>query len=329
MSGMLVNKEVVPASAAAAHSGEYVTVANFVGNFELGRCLPLTKVNIAIGSSVDFSVFASMISRNADVHTTSSIFCAGNSSVSGCKTENHALITAYLMRDTIFHKTGILVSVVNFKICNLVCRVEFPYSVPKATRQGEPMPPTGGLRLSMLINDARVHPATVDSEVHYNPDVFLGLRWRVRLPHPDGSHNPHGQPVTFVLFERARGVATGLLAASDRHLANAFIGHLPSYERGNEYRDPTPDELEFEARIEKARARHKERGHKQTAVATAVSTAARALAPAPVRPASQFMASLFADPPHPPSSDPMFVWTGQALPDASQFTTDELALLEH
>lgn len=49
--------------------------------------------------------------------------------------------------------------------------------------------------------------------------------------------------VTFAWFQRGRGVATGLVAESRVEQINKIINSMPCYERGNEYRVMTQEEL--------------------------------------------------------------------------------------
>lgn len=258
-----------------------VTVANWVAKFDLGRALYLTTLALAMGSRVDFKSFAEMITRNADVHTTSDVFESGHSLAIGCQTEDHAMLTALLLRRAIFHATNQLVGVYNFGICNLVCRIELPYSVPLDHPPGAPLPPTGGLNVALLAIDAATHPYTVSSDVDYDPVLFHGLRWRVRLPLLDPKTgellgpDPNGSSAMMILFARGRGVGTGMRTQADADRLNRLVLSLESYERGHEYREMTEREKK-EAAATAARAKSSRKR------ATAAAAAAE-----PSRPAAQ------------------------------------------
>lgn len=100
------------------------------------------------------------------------------------------------------------------------------------------MPPTGGVNMLLLKTDCTDDPRTaVKKGVSYQPTKFPGLKWKMLLV--------NGHAVTFALFERGRGVVTGLLNLDEVFLCNSVVRDLPSYERGNEYRDFT--ELEKQA----------------------------------------------------------------------------------
>ena len=78
------------------------------------------------------------------------------------------------------------------------------------------------------------------------------------------------QTVTFAFFQRGRGVATGLCDPSRVWQVNKIINNMQSYERGSEYRDPTPHELALakqDEMVAAAKAPSKKRKRKEDAAA--------------------------------------------------------------
>ena len=73
----------------------------------------------------------------------------------------------------------------------------------------------------------------------FEPEKFPGMKWKVRLP----DCGDEERYVTYALFERGRGVVTGLKHMSDVPKCNKLLVDLPSYERGYEYRLMTASEM--------------------------------------------------------------------------------------
>ncbi len=90
----------------------------------------------------------------------------------------------------------------------------------------------------------------------FQPEKFPGLKWKMEL-FP-------GHQVTWALFERGRGVVTGLRSLDEVVACNMVVRGLPCYERGNEYRELDKHEAEAEA-ISQARV-HSKRGNKRKAL---------------------------------------------------------------
>jgi len=96
-----------------------------------------------------------------------------------------------------------------------------------------------GLRLSMRA-----------FSLQFEPEKFPGMKWKVRLP----DCGDEERYVTYALFERGRGVVTGLKHMSDVPKCNKLLVDLPSYERGFEYRVMTAAEMR-DAAIRAARSK--------------------------------------------------------------------------
>lgn len=185
---------------------------------------------VASGGQASPDVFPAMVSRSLDTGTVNSVFQTGQTvEVGGASTED-ARTAAHLLVHHIWLTTGIEGNVTNFDVRNMVCRGEVPYSAPPPSRPKEPMPPTGGINMRMLETDYTDDPRTAaESGVSFQPEKFPGLKWRMQLP--------NGHMVTFAWFERGRGVVTGLRSNEEVYLCNMVVRGMPSYERGNEYRD--------------------------------------------------------------------------------------------
>lgn len=104
--------------------GECVIPSTYFAAFDLGRMLPLTSLAVAAGGRSDRNVFYDLVLRCHDTGTVSNTFSTGNVVVVGCKSENHALLSAYLHAQLISDTIGIHCIPLNITICNMVCRTE-------------------------------------------------------------------------------------------------------------------------------------------------------------------------------------------------------------
>lgn len=109
---------------AASRQGECVRVQNVVATFSLGRDIPLVLFGVALGGRSAPAVFPSSVTRSTDTATASSIFNTGRTVEVGCKTEMHARLAAHMLVWEIKKHLNITCSVINFRISNVVCRVE-------------------------------------------------------------------------------------------------------------------------------------------------------------------------------------------------------------
>lgn len=97
---------------------------NVVATFSLGRALDQVPLAIALGGRAATSNFPAVVSRSTDTATANSIFSTGRTVMVGCKSEMHALLGAQMIAHEIYTELGILTTVTNFKVRNVVCRVE-------------------------------------------------------------------------------------------------------------------------------------------------------------------------------------------------------------
>lgn len=100
----------------------------------------------------------------------------------------------------------------------------------------------------MLETDLAALPG-LHVSVHWDPAKFPGLKWKTDIP---GQFDEHGKQraVTFAVFTRGRGVATGLKHQSDIDHCNRLLLSLPSFERGHEHREMTDKERGRERAIQ-------------------------------------------------------------------------------
>jgi TATA-box binding protein (TBP) (component of TFIID and TFIIIB) len=238
------------AAHAASRNGDCAQPQNVVATFQLGCPIDLVPLAVAIGGRAEPSVFPAMVSHSTDTATSNSVFATGRTVEVGCKSEDHALLAAHMLAAKIYELTGQLCGVYNFEVCNTVCRVELPYSLPpQKDKNDTDLPPSGGINMTMLLSDIKVAPNTaLVNGFKYEPDKFPGLKWKVELPGFPGEY------VTFAWFVRGRGVATGLKDPSRVRACNEIINAMPSYERGCEYREMTEAEKELDAQSALVRA---------------------------------------------------------------------------
>jgi len=119
-----------PNAVAHANSrvGNCISSTNIVATCDFGRVLPLTLLAIAIGGRTDNSVFPACVSCNGALGTVNSVFATGKCVLVGCASENHALLAAHMLAKLIWDTMRISVTVLNFRIRNIVCRVELEAS---------------------------------------------------------------------------------------------------------------------------------------------------------------------------------------------------------
>jgi len=221
--------------------GECVIPSTYFAAFDFGRMIPLTALAVAAGGRSDPNVFNNLVMRCHDTGTVSNTFAAGNVVVVGCKTENDALISAYLHAKLISDVLQIHCTPLNITICNMVCRTEMIHSVPPPAYPGEPMPAIGGNRMHMLETELQKLPNHHSSK--FEPLNFPCLWWRAKV-YPELGEN--SRKVTFAFFERGRGVVTGGMPG-EVEIYNQIMKSIPSCERGNEFREPTEDEIAKDA----------------------------------------------------------------------------------
>lgn len=203
-----------------------------VVTYNLGRCLPITIICVALGGRQGAIIFPATVLRSSDTATANSVFSTGNVVIVGCANENDGLMAAHMLVDLIYQRTGIDCSVLNFNVCNMVYRVELPFAMQAGADASDPNTP-GGLNLDLLYSDAKVMAVTdwdrtkKKQGVSYNPAKFPGLAWRIHYK---------TLRATLTMFTTGKGVGTGVRMAHQRHLLNEFLGTLGKFERGNEYR---------------------------------------------------------------------------------------------
>lgn len=225
----------------AANDHVHARTHNFVATCEFGKPLPLRPLAIALSGSNDEAVFPSTFVRYQETNCTNSFFGlrGGNVSV-GARSELEALLTQLKLSDDIHRTLGIDTTVLNYNNCNIVARVEFPYSVQRGG---------GGCNLDLLASDltSKAFEKIVQQHPRYIPDKFRGLS--VELEY-------EGVKMVMAMFHNGVGAMTGITNSSDVEKIDKLFRSLPSYETGNEYRRMTHTE-QRQARARQIQIMHK------------------------------------------------------------------------
>jgi TATA-box binding protein (TBP) (component of TFIID and TFIIIB) len=181
----------------------YCSIKNVVCTFSLGRPFPIIAAGVVMHARHDNNVFPAMVSRCKETGVVVSVFGSGNGVCVGCVDASHGLYSAVLMSNLLWRTMGIQTSVLNFKVCNIVCKVQMPFRV----------------NLNLFYS----HDYT-DKE--WAPEIFTGLCWRVK--------RNKSNTITFAIFDTGRGVATGLKKESQVRAANDILTELEKFEQDNE-----------------------------------------------------------------------------------------------
>lgn len=92
----------------------------------LGHTVPVVVLTLAGGGQASPEVFPATVSRSFDTGTVNSVFQSGHTVLVGCASDLRALWAAHKHKAFIWETTGIACDVTNFRVCNVVCRVELP-----------------------------------------------------------------------------------------------------------------------------------------------------------------------------------------------------------
>lgn len=203
----------------AAPVNRFLTLKNVVVTMELGRSnLDLPRVAMIVCGRYG-AAFPAVVCRCFECDTVISIFSTGRVVIVGCRSQNHGLLSAHMLANTLSSRGGLQCTPYNFNVPNLVYRFELPWKLNLDLIYAD----ANDGHISGVIDD----DGSGEGGTSYEPDTFPGIAMPVRL---------RGDPVMFALFTSGRGIATGLRTQEQEHEANRFLGDFDKYELGNEYR---------------------------------------------------------------------------------------------
>lgn len=205
----------------------YISVKNVVCKFELGRAIACMPVAQALGARWDPRVFPALVLLCANTGCVVSIFPTGSVVIVGCSSPDLGITTAQLTVALLWRKCRLSARVFNFDVCNIVCAVRLPWR----------------LNLDLLYAEAQRSELTDQRKggASYEPEVFPGMAWPVRVAQSDGA-----QAITaaFALFPSGNGVVTGLRSLAYIPALNEVLAELDRYELGHEFRGLQPHEVQ-------------------------------------------------------------------------------------